>query len=117
MARILLVDDDLSVRTVVSLMLARGGHSVDVAASGEEAIVVAAENPPDLVLSDLCMPGMRGDEVLRKIKEEAPFSICFLMRTLGECKCLAPSDALLLLCSSLFPILKTSTEFSLLFID
>lgn len=79
MARILLVDDDPSVRTVVSLMLERAGHTVDVATNGAEALAKAAARPPELVLSDLCMPGMRGDEVLRAIKETAPYAICVLM--------------------------------------
>lgn len=79
MASILLVDDDPSVRTVVSLMLERAGHRVSVAANGPESIELAEAHAPELVLSDLCMPGMAGDEVLRTIKETCPSAICILM--------------------------------------
>ena len=79
MARILLVDDDPSIRTVVSLMLQRAGHCVTVASNGKESVALAEDQAPELVLSDLCMPEITGDEVLRAIKRIAPCAICILM--------------------------------------
>lgn len=84
MARILLVDDDLSIRTVVALMLSRSGHRVSTACDGAEALEVAKTTSPDVVLSDLWMPGMRGDVLLRQISQAAPATSCILMTGDGE---------------------------------
>ncbi len=83
MAHILLVDDDVGIRTVVTLMLAREGHTVAVACDGEEAVVALQESTPDVVLSDLCMPGIAGDELLRDVHLWHPAIGCILMT--GDC--------------------------------
>jgi two-component system, NtrC family, response regulator PilR len=66
--RILVVDDDLSMREMLSILLRRFGYTVDVAASGEEALAVIESEWPDLVLTDLNMPGMHGIALLSEIK-------------------------------------------------
>ncbi len=75
--RILLVDDEASVRDLVGRMLERLGYTVLAAASGPEALELFAERPGDvdLVLLDLTMPGMNGLEtleVLRRVDPEIP---------------------------------------------
>jgi adenylate cyclase len=66
---ILAVDDLQENRELVARNLARSGHFVITAASGEEALRALGQSDVDVVLLDLLMPGMDGREVLRRIKE------------------------------------------------
>ncbi|MGD9547853.1 MAG: sigma-54-dependent transcriptional regulator [Candidatus Krumholzibacteriia bacterium] len=70
MARILVIDDDASLREVVRFILADAGHDVTVAASGEEGLKILPAGF-DLVISDIRMPGIDGMEVLRRVREDA----------------------------------------------
>jgi two-component system response regulator HydG len=65
--RILVVDDDQSSRDVMADSLADAGYTVDAAADGYEALNIAARRRPDLVLSDLSMPGIDGIEFTRRL--------------------------------------------------
>jgi len=66
---ILAVDDMPENRELVSRLLAKTGHTVITAASGEEALGVLQTRSVDVVLLDLMMPGIGGAEVLRQLKE------------------------------------------------
>ncbi len=66
--RILVVDDDLSMREFLKILLERSGYSVTVAASGEEALERLGKDQPDLVMTDLNMPGINGIELLNQVK-------------------------------------------------
>jgi two-component system, NtrC family, response regulator PilR len=66
--RILVVDDDKSLREFLTITLGRDGYEVEAAPSGAEALRVVAEGPVDLALVDLRMPGMDGLETLRRLK-------------------------------------------------
>lgn len=68
-ARILVVDDDPSIRETFQHHLSRAGHEVATAASAEEALNVVAAFDPTLVLTDVRMPGMDGLELLARLKE------------------------------------------------
>jgi len=68
MARILLIDDDRNLREVVKFILADKGHEILEAADGEEGLRQFAAEAPDLVLTDIRMPGRDGMEVLRQIR-------------------------------------------------
>ena len=70
--KILLVDDEEGIRTVLGITLADYGYAVLKAASGGEALQIFREQTPAIVLTDIKMPGMDGIQVLRKIKEESP---------------------------------------------
>jgi len=70
--KILLVDDEESIRTVLGITLADYGYEVLKAGSGGEALQLFRERKPAIVLTDIKMPGMDGIQVLRKIKEESP---------------------------------------------
>lgn len=72
MQRILVVDDDPSVTSVLKRGLAYEGFAVDTAASGEDALALARERPPDLVILDIMMPGLDGLEVLRRLRAADP---------------------------------------------
>jgi DNA-binding response OmpR family regulator len=68
MQRILIVDDDPSVTSVLRRGLNYEAFAVDVAASGEEALEIARERYPDLVILDVMMPGLDGLEVLTRLR-------------------------------------------------
>jgi len=70
--RVLVVDDESYVRDLLSRVLARRGHDVDVAADGESALEMMAENSYDLVLTDVVMPGIGGFDLLRRVKATYP---------------------------------------------
>ena len=70
--RILVVDDEPSIRTVLKAHLARDGHEVATAADGAEAVGALTQAPFDLVISDLRMPGMSGLELLAWCTREQP---------------------------------------------
>lgn len=64
----LVVDDEPPLVRLVSAYLEREGFSVSTAADGEEAIRLAQESPPDVVVLDLMLPGIDGIEVCRRIR-------------------------------------------------
>ncbi|MBD3559035.1 response regulator, partial [Planktothrix sp. FACHB-1355] len=66
MKRILVVDDDKILRTVLSDYLEKQGYVVENADSAEQGLAAFAKNPPDLVISDIMMPGMDGFEFCRR---------------------------------------------------
>ncbi len=68
--RVLVVDDDSSARETIAEFLKDEGYSVDMAASGEEAIRLAKAAPPDLITLDVLMPGMDGWAVLSALKAD-----------------------------------------------
>jgi two-component system, sensor histidine kinase and response regulator len=68
---ILVVDDQPANVRVVSALLARHGHEVITASNGEEALAIASERIPDLMLLDMMMPGMDGFALLAEIKQRA----------------------------------------------
>ncbi len=72
MTELLLVDDEKSVRTTLTLFLKKEGYLVDQAADGDEAVVMMKEKYFDLVITDLKMKTMDGLDVLKKAKEINP---------------------------------------------
>ena len=67
-ARILIVDDDRHNRQLLEVMLTPEGYRIMTAATGEEALAIVAQQPPDLILLDVMMPGMDGYQVAARIK-------------------------------------------------
>lgn len=68
MRRILVVDDEESTRELLSLSLQSDGYEVLCAEDGFSAMEICANHPPEIVLTDIKMPGMDGIELLRRIK-------------------------------------------------
>lgn len=68
MQRILIIDDDPAVTSVLKRGLSYEGFAADVASSGSEGLTIARERPPDLVILDIMMPGIDGLEVLRRMR-------------------------------------------------
>ncbi|KUM80256.1 response regulator transcription factor [Streptomyces sp. ISL-22] len=78
MPRVLLIEDDPSVREGVGLGLRRRGHEVRAAATGEAGLAALAEFRPDLLLLDLMLPGMNGVQVCRRVREHSQLPIIML---------------------------------------
>src|ERR1017187_5411541 len=70
-ARILLVEDDERIRTSMRLALEDEGYEIDAAASGETALERFVEQPADVVLIDLMLPGMDGFECCRQLRRSS----------------------------------------------
>ncbi|MFO7495140.1 MAG: response regulator, partial [Desulfobacterales bacterium] len=68
MNRILLIDDEPDILRVLGISLRADGYQVRTALSGEEALTIFARETPELVITDIKMPGMNGIEVLREVK-------------------------------------------------
>ena len=67
--RILVVDDEPSARSGLEKLLRQAGYTVDTAKDGKDALTVAAERPPEVVVTDLKMPEMDGMTLLGKLRE------------------------------------------------
>lgn len=67
--RILVVDDQAANIRVVGALLTRHGYQVDSASNGVDALAIAGDTPPDLVLLDMMMPGMDGFELLAALQD------------------------------------------------
>ena len=83
MDRILIVDDDQSMRYSLTRMLEGQGFLVSPAKNGTEALERFEQEKPDLVIMDIKMPGQSGLEVLREIKERDPKALVILMTAFG----------------------------------
>ena len=68
MKKILIVDDDINIGNMLEEVLTAEGYSVLRAYSGTEAVMLLSSKTPDLILLDLMLPGLSGEEVLTKIK-------------------------------------------------
>ena len=69
-ARILVADDDPTIRRLMAVFLRTLGYTAIVVADGEEALRSALSEPPDLVISDVHMPELGGLELTRRIRDE-----------------------------------------------
>jgi DNA-binding NtrC family response regulator len=81
--RILVVDDDESLRRITQLQLEEAGHEVLTASSGDAALKVIEEEAPALVITDLKMPGLSGLEVLKKVRGSHPQTTVLIITAFG----------------------------------
>ena len=72
MARILVIDDDATVRLSVKLALEDADHAVQVAADGSQGTILFRKSPADLVITDIFMPEKEGLETIDEIKRLRP---------------------------------------------
>ena len=85
--RILLADDNADMRDYVRRLLTQRGHSVESVADGAAALRAARESKPDLILSDVMMPGMSGLELVQALRSDravAATPIILLSARAGE---------------------------------
>lgn len=76
--KILVVDDERSIVELVSFNLRKEGFQVLAAADGLEAVRLAREEKPDLIILDVMLPGLDGFEVCRILRKEMPVPILML---------------------------------------
>jgi two-component system KDP operon response regulator KdpE len=68
-ARLLLIEDELPIRKFLGASLASAGYQLDEASTGREGLHLASQSPPDLVILDLGLPDLDGQDVLRQLRE------------------------------------------------
>ena len=78
MTKILLIDDDPDLCTLVSALLSRDGYQVQVAYEGQEGLEKANQFQPDLILLDVMMPGESGWDLCQRLREVGDIPIIFL---------------------------------------
>ncbi len=83
-ARILVVDDEASARAGLEKLLGGEGYRVETAESAEAALGVAADFAPDVVVTDLRMPGMDGVELTRRLREQDKHLPVILATAFGD---------------------------------
>ena len=71
---LLLADDSISTLTVVSAWLQQSGYDVITATRGDDALTMARERRPQLVMLDIGMPGMDGIEVTQRLRDDRSFA-------------------------------------------
>lgn len=72
MARVLIIDDDRQIRTLMRQVLTRAGHEVAEAENGVEGLAAFVDAPADLAVIDIYMPEWNGWETIRAIEQESP---------------------------------------------
>lgn len=77
-ARILIIEDDEAILTFLRRGLAYDGYRVDTAIDGQTGLLLARDNPPDLVVLDWMLPGLDGLEVCRRLRQGGPVPILML---------------------------------------
>lgn len=84
--KILIIDDERTIREIFSLLLEEAGYSVQVARDGAEGLKKAQVSAPDVVLLDMNLPDLSGIELLPKIKEAIPVGEVIIVTAFGTIK-------------------------------
>jgi DNA-binding response OmpR family regulator len=84
LGRILVIDDEAGVRSLLAEILSTQGHTVDQTSDGSEGLALLEHNRYDLVITDLGMPEVTGWEVARVVKARWPSSRVILVTGWGE---------------------------------
>jgi two-component system, OmpR family, KDP operon response regulator KdpE len=91
-ARILLVDDEVSIQRAVVPLLKSRGYDVESAGTGAEALRIVAAHPPDLIVLDLGLPDIEGTEVCRRVRAQFAMPIIILSARGSEADKVAALD-------------------------
>ena len=86
MSRILVIDDERLICNLVHAVLASEGYEVELAPDGLAGLEAFENHPPDLVLCDLSMPGMSGEQTIRELVRRHPGAVVIALSggSLGE---------------------------------
>jgi DNA-binding response OmpR family regulator len=76
--RVLVVEDEINLQETLAYNLSHQGYEVETSANGDDAVAIALNRHPDLILLDIMLPGMDGFEVCRIIRQELNVPIIFL---------------------------------------
>jgi len=80
--RLLIVDDNADSVDALGMWLRIEGHEVEIAYTGEQALIVALARHPDAIVLDLALPGLNGYDVTRRLRGEPGFErVCFIAMT------------------------------------
>lgn len=79
LSQILLIDDERHNREGLALLLKSAGFKVQAVGSGEEALAVLKKTPFEVIITDLFLPGVSGIDILKKVKEDSPFTNVILI--------------------------------------
>ncbi len=79
MSTVLVVDDEPHIREIVGSYLAREGYAVTYAVDGDAALASASDNPPDLIVLDVMLPGRSGFDVLRELRASGNHAAVILL--------------------------------------
>jgi DNA-binding NtrC family response regulator len=79
LSQILLIDDEAHNREALALLLTHAGYQVQSAASGEEGLELLHKTPFEIVITDLFLPGASGIDILKKVKEDSPYTCVILI--------------------------------------
>lgn len=82
--KVLVIDDDSGLRRTVSLLLEDEGHTAETAADGDAGLQKSIEWDPDLILTDVRMPGMDGLELLDRLREAGSAALVIVMTAYGS---------------------------------
>ncbi len=93
MTRVLVVDDEPQILRALATNLRAREYTVDLATTGEEALRMAADHPPDIVILDIGLPGIDGVHVVRELREWTAVPIIMLSVREGEADKVAALDA------------------------
>lgn len=91
--RILVVDDDQQILSVLKRGLGFEGYAVDTAENGEKALALARQTPPDLVVLDIMMPGIEGIEVTKRLRQGSDVPVLLLTAKVATSDKVAGLDA------------------------
>jgi CheY-like chemotaxis protein len=84
MVNILVVDDEPVVRQAITRLLRHCGHRVEAVENGENALACLSHHAFDIIITDLSMPGMQGDELVARIRQVLPAQIIILSTAFAE---------------------------------
>jgi DNA-binding NtrC family response regulator len=85
-ARILVVDDEPNICQVLSAVLRKEGHEVEVCRDGEEALLLMEKTPVDLLITDVIMNNVSGVELLQRVQAASPQTPVVMMTAYGTIK-------------------------------
>jgi CheY-like chemotaxis protein len=84
MKRVLIVDDEPDIRFILRHILERGGYEVDEAINGSAALEILEGSNPDLVITDLMMPMMDGNELIERLRSDPATASIPIMSLTGN---------------------------------
>jgi|GEM_PF-2755578 len=84
MAKILIIDDDIFIREILTDVLISNGYETFIAKNGIDGLKIFEEHKPEIVLIDIKLPGINGIEVLEKIKKKSPKSEAIIITGQGD---------------------------------
>ena len=77
--QILVIDDEAHNRQALTLLLSHSGYQVQSAVTGEEALEIMERKPFEIIITDLFLPGVSGIDILKRVKEESPYTSVILI--------------------------------------